>query len=77
MPRYFFQVVHRDGAKVVNEGIELEDKEQAWIEATAACGEILRDLDGSLKPGDHWSMSVKNDAGGVVYELEFRTKAYE
>jgi hypothetical protein len=75
MPRYYFHVVHRDGAKTVNEGLELESKEQAWVEATTACGELLRDLDGSLKPGAHWSMLVKDDAGDVLYELEFRTKA--
>jgi hypothetical protein len=76
MPRYHFhtsrgEVPSRGG----NEGIELPDKDAAWVEATAACGEIIRDLDGELKPGDSWSMVVKDDRGTEVFHLEFRTRA--
>jgi hypothetical protein len=36
--------------------------------------ELLRELDGRLKPGDHWSMQVSDDAGTDLYLLEFKTK---
>jgi len=74
MPRYFFTVLDGQKSELKNEGLDLLDSDAAWIEATAACGELLRELDGRLKPGDHWSMEVKDDAGSDLYLLEFRTK---
>jgi hypothetical protein len=76
MPRYYFHVAYGDTAKVVNEGLELANKEDAWIEATTACGELIQELDGGLKPGDSWSMTVKDDSGAPVYELKFLTRSF-
>jgi hypothetical protein len=56
--------------------LELADRYEAWAEATTACGELLKDLDGGLKPGDKWQMQVKDEAGRDLYELEFRTKEF-
>jgi hypothetical protein len=73
MPRYFFTVLDGHNSEVKNEGLDLSDDDVAWVEATAACGELLRELNGSLKPGDHWSMQVKDASGANLYVLEFRT----
>lgn len=75
MPRYFFTVLDGHQSKLKNDGLDLPDKQAAWVEATMACGELLRNLDGRLKPGDAWSMQVKDDAGTELYLLEFRTRA--
>jgi hypothetical protein len=45
------------------------------VEATTACGELPRDLDGKLAPGDQWCMKVKDVTGADTYLLEFKTKA--
>jgi hypothetical protein len=74
MPRYYFHISHGDGSKIRNEGIELPDADAAWVEATSACGEILRDLNGSLKPGDVWLMIVKDETGAELFHLEFSTR---
>ena len=76
MPRYYFQISDRRQAVIGNDGIELPDREAAWTEATGACGEILRNLDGRLRPGDEWKMRVKDAEGGDVFELEFRTRQF-
>jgi hypothetical protein len=76
MPQYFFTVLDGESSELKNEGIELADHRAAWVEATAACGELLRDLDGRLKPGDHWSMQVQDEAGADLYLLEFRTRQF-
>jgi hypothetical protein len=75
MPRFHFIVT--DGRNTVgrNEGLELPDREAAWAEATTASGELLRDLDGRLRPGDHWSMRVQDAFGADLYLLEFKTTA--
>jgi hypothetical protein len=73
MPRYFFMVLDGHKSELKNEGLDLPDNDAAWVEATTACGKLLRNLNGSLKPGDHWSMQVKDHAGAELYLLEFRT----
>ena len=76
MPRYFFRLLNGLNTELKNEGLNLPDKHAAWVEATTACGELLKDLDGNLKPGDKWQMQVKDETGRDVYELEFRTKEF-
>jgi hypothetical protein len=77
MPRYYFHISYGDGSKLRNEGIELPDADAAWVEATSACGELIRDLDGGMKPGDAWRMVVKDETGKEVFELEFSTRQIE
>jgi hypothetical protein len=74
MPLFFFSVRDGKNATLKDEGLDLPDDQAAWIEATMACGELLRELDGRLHPGDHWSMSVKDDTGSDLYLLEFKTQ---
>ena len=76
MPRFYFHLVDGHETEIKNKGLELADREVAWSEATTACGELLRDLDGSLKPGEKWRMIVKDETEAEIYELEFRTKVF-
>lgn len=76
MPHFYFRIVDSLNTEMKNDGLELADKYAAWAEATTACGELLKDLDGALKPGDKWQMQVKDEAGRDLYELEFRTKEF-
>jgi hypothetical protein len=75
MPLFYFFVADGRNSQIKNEGLELPDRDAAWIEATSACGELLRELDGQLNPGDEWSMLVKDQEGAEIYVLEFKTKA--
>ncbi|MET4390898.1 hypothetical protein ABIB73_006684 [Bradyrhizobium sp. F1.4.3] len=75
MSRFFFVVADDRNMEVQNDGLELPDREAAWVEATTACGELLRDLNGKLKPGDQWSMKVQDATGADIYLLEFKTRA--
>ena len=40
-----------------------------------ACGERLREMDGSLKPGDGWKMEVTDADGKAIFALRFTTEA--
>ena len=60
MPVYFFNFSRGsvpEARSFKNEGIEFVDA-AAWEEATTACGEKLREMDGSLRPGDGWTMKL-------------------
>lgn len=76
MPQFYFRLTDSLNTEVKKEGLELPDRHAAWVEATTACGELLKELDGSLKPGDRWQMLVKDEAGRDIYELEFRTREF-
>jgi len=78
MPLYFFNFSRSPNPEprpFKNEGLELADNDAAWEEATTACGEKLREMDGSLRPGGGWKMEVTNSQGKAVYVLRFDSKA--
>ena len=61
MPHYYFEVT-RDGNSVApSEGIDLPDIEAAWEEATVAFGQLVRDLDGTIKIGTDWAIEIQDD----------------
>jgi|SRR5438270_9849349 hypothetical protein len=78
MPLYFFRIADGEGAsRIARDGIELADDSAAWEEATTACGEMLRDLDGALKAGSEWRMEVTRGSGEILYRLTFSTETFE
>jgi hypothetical protein len=80
MPLYFFNFSRSSKAEAPpfkNEGLELLDDNAAWEEATTACGEKLREMDGSLRPGDGWKMEVTDAGGKALFALKFTTESSE
>jgi hypothetical protein len=50
--RYFFHVTH-DGSSVDDtEGVELPDRTEAWLGATGAWREFIREFNGEFETGD-------------------------
>lgn len=70
MPRYYFNIRHKD-VHEDDHGIELSDHKAAWVEATTACGEMMKDLDGALEIGPIWRMEVRDDQGRLIFALRF------
>jgi hypothetical protein len=80
MPLYFFSFSRAPTAEprpFNNEGLELFDNDAAWEEATIACGERLREMNGSLRPGDGWKMEVTDANGKAIFALRFTTESLE
>ena len=73
MPRYFFNVYH-DTVHLDQDGEELPDKHAAWKEATVMAGQILQDLDGTLKPGHEWKMEVADEFKEPLFILQISAK---
>src|SRR5437868_4627194 len=57
------------------EGYELADRSAAWAEATAAAGEMIRDLDGRLQPGKDWRLEVTDENKKPVYVINISGQA--
>jgi len=70
MPRYYFHVRHRTLA-LDAEGIVLANDAEAWAQATTACGEMMRDLNGALKRGPEWRMEVTDEADWHLFTVHF------
>ena len=73
MPRYFFNI-HHDTTRHDRDGVELPDQEEAWKEATTKAGEIIKGLDGSLRPGHDWRMEVTDEFANPLWELHVKAK---
>jgi hypothetical protein len=73
MPRFYFNVFHTR-EQLDWEGEELPDRHAAWAEATATAGEILRDLDGSLKAGQEWRLEVLDEFRATLYVLHINAE---
>jgi hypothetical protein len=80
MPLYFFnfsRAPELETSPSKNEGLELANNDSAWEEATTACGEKLREIDGSLRPGGGWKMEVTDAGGKAIFALRFTTESLE
>ena len=77
MPRYFFDLNRNEEAGVDIDGLTFLDHQAAWEEATMACGEMIRTIDGHLQPGAGWRMEVTDEAGKLIYRLRFIAESFE
>jgi hypothetical protein len=77
MPRYFFDFTRNDEVASDNDGLPLLDHQAALEEATMACGEMIRTIDGHLQPGNGWRMEVTDEAGKLIYRLLFMAESFE
>jgi uncharacterized protein DUF6894 len=50
------------------EGMELADADTAWAEALR----LVRDIEGSLQPGESWSLEVVED-GTTIFRIKLET----
>nr|WP_202966308.1 hypothetical protein [Treponema endosymbiont of Eucomonympha sp.] len=50
-------------------GEELPDQDAAWVEATRTAGEMIKNLDGKLKPGRDWRMEVTDEFQNPLWEI--------
>jgi hypothetical protein len=73
MPRYYFDV---DGLPPATDAVgeELRDDEQAWHEATQFAGQLIKDIDGKLHPGQEWQLTVKDGDGNPVYVIQIKSQ---
>jgi len=73
MPRYFFNI-HGVRPFHDNEGVELSDNEAAWEQATITAGEVFKDVDGKLRPGQVWTLEVADENKKSLYFIDIKTR---
>jgi hypothetical protein len=70
MPLYYFHVHYKDHQRDL-EGVELAGDREAWQQATRACGEMMKDLDGDFEPGPEWRLEVTDAEARPVLAVHF------
>jgi Domain of unknown function (DUF6894) len=73
MPRYFFDV-HDNSPSLEEVGEELPNDEAAWHEATITAGEIFKNIDGKIRPGQKWSLDVADQNRNPLFLIRISTK---
>jgi hypothetical protein len=74
MPRYYFNVLNTDPTIIDDVGEELPDTEAAWRQATTTAGEIFKDIDGRLRPGQEWALEVTDEARRPLYLIHIEAR---
>jgi hypothetical protein len=74
MQHYFFHVYQDGDSSRDCEGVALADDSAAWDEAIRSCGQMIQDLDGTLRIDSDWRMDVTDADGAVLYRLRFRAE---
>lgn len=73
MPRYFFDV-YNISPSVDHIGQELPNDEAAWREATVFAGELFKDVDGKMRPGQAWELRVADGSRSPLFHIQINTQ---
>jgi hypothetical protein len=73
MPRYFFNINGALGGPD-EDGEELPNDGAAWREATIITGEMFKEIDGKLRPGQDWSLEVADESRKPLYTIQINTR---
>jgi hypothetical protein len=46
----------------------------AWQEATRMAGDIIKDIDGKLRPGHDWKLEVEDEFKNVLWALHVKAE---
>lgn len=76
MPLYYFSTIHEDGCNDRDDPIDLPDNKAAWGQATTAFGEMLKEIDGDLKPNTEWRLDVKDEFQVLIFSLKLMPESY-
>jgi hypothetical protein len=76
MPLYYFSTTQDDRRDDRDDPIDLPDNKAAWGQATAAFGEMLKEIDGSLMPNTEWRMDVRDESKTLIYSLKLMPESY-
>ena len=76
MPLYYYSTTREVRRNYRDDPIELLDDHTAWAQAVVAFGEMLKEIDGSLKPNMEWRLDVENESGALIYSLKLIPESY-
>ena len=76
MPLYYFSTIHGNRSNDGDDPIDLPDDNAAWGQATTSFGELLKEIDGGMKPNIEWRLDVKDEAKKLIYSLKLMPESF-
>jgi hypothetical protein len=73
MPLYF-SMFKTELRPRIRPGRSFLDKRAAWAEATKSCGDLIRNIDGDLRPGHEWRMEVTDEFANPIYVIHINAE---
>jgi hypothetical protein len=70
MPIYHFEVKRSGKTILDHQGEPFDNIEQAWEEATAKAGKMVRELDGQLVAGTKCSLAVQDEFYNTIRTID-------
>jgi hypothetical protein len=77
MPLYFFRISQGRYAGAADQPYVFEDREAAWTEMKAVCGNLLGGISRGLKLGAEWRMELLDEAKKPVFRVRLLGEALE
>ena len=71
---FYFDVLYNGRTEGDAATVELANDGDAWVEATSACGQMIKDLDGALKANTDWRMEVFDEQRQPLFRLSVRAE---
>jgi len=69
MSLYFFRISHGRYSGASDHGSEFESREDAWIEMTKVCANLLGGISRSLKQNAEWHMELLDESRESVFRI--------
>ena len=77
MPLYFFRISQGRYAGAADQPYEFTDREAAWTEMKAVCGNLLGGISRSLKLGAEWRMELLDEAKKPLFRIRLVGEALD
>jgi hypothetical protein len=69
VPRYYFQISHGRFSDVADCGIDMPDRDAAWVEMAKVCGNLAGTISRKMKQNAEWRMELLDEAKEPVFRV--------
>jgi len=77
MPHYFFSTSIDGRASAQGDPLDLPDTRAAWMEATVACGEIMKEIDGQFSAPGELRLDVLDATRRPLFSLRVSSEIHQ
>jgi hypothetical protein len=77
MPHYYFSTSIDGRPTLQGDPLDLPDTRAAWMEATVACGEIMKEIDGDFSAPGELRLDVSDEARTLLFSLQVTSEVHQ
>ncbi|MET0970966.1 MAG: hypothetical protein ABWY18_17340 [Tardiphaga sp.] len=77
MPHFYFSTSIDGRAGSQSDPLDLPDTRAAWMEATVACGEIMKEIDGDFSAPGELRLDVSDETRQPLFSLRVNSEVHQ